>query len=370
MKKILILTTSTGEGHNQAAKSISTSFVKSGYEVVTHDFLKNNSKILTKLFINGYEISASFLPKTYGVAYKLTDTSFTNKLLSLVFYFTKKKLLKLIKSENPDIVLLTHPFAVNIMGSLKRNGLDTPVISIVTDFKAHATYLDNDIDAFITASENTCADMASRGIDKDKLFAFGIPVKDEFLEHKQDIKVIKSDDYFNILLMSGSMGLKNISYVLKELLTNSNKLRITVVCGRNEKLRDELLKEYNHSIKNKKLHILGFSKDIDSLMEYSDLIISKPGGLTVTEAITKHLPLLIPFAIPGQETQNVEFLTSNGYAIYVDNLLEINLIINELISDNDKLENMRVNLCNLASKYSKDKIVDIANKLISNNSNK
>lgn len=367
MKKILILTTSTGEGHNQAAKSISTSFVKSGYDVITHDFLKNNSKILTTLFISGYEISASFLPKTYGVAYKLTDTKFTNKLLSIVFYFTRKKLFKLIKTENPDIILLTHPFAVNIMGSLKRNGLSTPVISIVTDFKAHATYLDKNIDAFITASENTCADMALRGIDKNKLFPLGIPVKDEFLMHQDDIKNIKSDDYFNILLMGGSMGLKNISYVLRELLTNQNKLRITVVCGKNEKLKKDLLMEYNYSIKNKKLHILGFSKDVNSLMEYSDLIISKPGGLTVTEAIAKHLPILIPFAIPGQETQNVEFLTSNGYAIYVDNLLEINLIINDLITDKNKLENIRINLLNLASKYSKEKIVDLANKLISNN---
>ncbi|MBS5952039.1 MAG: UDP-N-acetylglucosamine--LPS N-acetylglucosamine transferase, partial [Clostridium sp.] len=87
---------------------------------------------------------------------------------------------------------------------------------------------------------------------------------------------------------------------------------------------------------------------------------------TVTEAISKHLPILIPFAIPGQETQNVEFLTSNGYGIYVDNLLEINLIINDLISNRDKLKTMEKNLYNLSSKYSKDKIVDIANKLISN----
>ena len=163
--------------------------------------------------------------------------------------------------------------------------------------------------------------------------------------------------------MSGSMGLKNISYVLKELLNNSNKLRITVVCGKNDKLKDSLLKEYNHSIKNKKLHILGFSRDIDCLMEYSDLIISKPGGLTVTEAINKHLPMLIPFAIPGQETQNVEFLTSNGYAINIDNLLEINLIIDNLISNPKELEKMKFNLSKLSSLYSKENIVSLANSL-------
>ena len=364
MKKILILTTSTGEGHNQAAKSISSTFEKSGYEVITHDFLKNNSKLLTELFIKGYEISASFFPKTYGFAYKLTDKSFTNKLLSLVFSFTKRKIKKLINENKPNIILVTHPFAVNIIGSLKRNGLNIPVIVIVTDFKSHSTYIDKSIDAYITASENTKLDLSKRGIDSNRIFSYGIPIKDEFFETRLDIKSSKNDDYFNILLMSGSMGLKNISYVLKELMNNSNKLRITVVCGKNEKLKENLLKEYNHNIKNKKLHILGFSKDIDSLMEYSDLIISKPGGLTVTEAITKKLPLLIPFAIPGQETQNVEFLTSNGYALYIDNLLEINLIIDNLISNPEELEKMRTNLAKLSSLYSKENIVNLADKLI------
>lgn len=363
MKKILILTTSTGEGHNQAAKSISSTFEKSGYEVITHDFLKNNSKLLTKLFVKGYEISASFFPKTYGFAYKLTDAPYTNKLLSLVFSFTKIKIRKLITETKPNIILVTHPFAVNIMGSLKRNGLTIPTIVIVTDFKAHSTYIDKNIDSYITASENTKQDLANRGINIRRIFSYGIPVKDEFFENKLYIKEAKNDDYFNILLMSGSMGLKNISYVLKELLNNSNKLRITVVCGKNEKLKYNLLKEYNHNIKNKKLHILGFSKDIDSLMDYSDLIISKPGGLTVTEAINKKLPLLIPFAIPGQETQNVEFLTSNGYALYIDNLLEINLIIDNLISNPKELEKIRVNLANLSSLYSKENIVNLADKL-------
>lgn len=364
MKKIFILTTSTGEGHNQAAQSISTTFEKFGYEVITHDFLKNNSKFLTKLFIRGYEISASFFPKTYGFIYKLTDTVFINKLLSFVFSITKTKIKKLINSTNPSIILVTHPFAVSIIGALKRKGLDIPSIVIVTDFKAHATYIDKSIDAYITASENTKVTLSKQGIDSKRIFSYGIPVKDEFFESGLDILSTKNDDYFNILLMSGSMGLKNITYVLKELLNNTNKLRITVVCGRNEKLKNKLQKEYNHFIKNKKLHILGFSRDINFLMEYSDLIISKPGGLTVTEAINKNLPMLIPFSIPGQETQNVEFLTANGYAINIDNLLELNLIIDNLIANPNELEKIRNNLSKLSSLYSKENIVKLADKLV------
>ncbi|GAB6169210.1 glycosyltransferase [Clostridium carnis] len=364
MKKILILSTSTGEGHNQAAKSISKSFESKGYEVIINDFLKSNSKLLTKAFIGGYSVSASMIPKTYGIAYKLTDCSLSNKVLSLVFYFTRRKILKLINSINPDVILLTHPFAVSILGSLKRKGLNIPTMVIVTDFKAHSTYLDNKIDAYITASKSTKDDLIKKGIKEEIIYPLGIPVKDEFSEHRFGVACTKTDNYFNILLMSGSMGLKNISYVLNELLNNENKLRITVVCGNNMNLKESLLKKHKHVIKDKKLHILGFSKDIDTLMEYSDLIISKPGGLTVTEAIMKNLPLLIPFAIPGQETQNVDFLTSNGYAIYVDNLLEINLIINKFISDPNELIKMRKKLSQLSSTYSKEKIVDLADSFL------
>lgn len=364
MKKILIFSTSTGEGHNQAANSISSTLEKNGYEVIRNDFLVSNSKILTKFFVGGYEISASVFQKTYGFFYKLTDTFLTNKILSVICFLLRKKILKYINTIQPDIILLTHPFAVNILGSLKRKGLEIPVISIVTDFKAHSTYIDKDIDAYITASEFTKKDLSKRGISSDKIFPFGIPVKDEFLESNPLIRTTKNDEYFNILLMSGSMGLKNISYVLKELLNNSHKLRITVICGNNTKLKENLLKEYKHVIKDKKLHILGFSRDVDSLMEYSDLIISKPGGLTITEAINKNLPILIPFAIPGQETQNVEFLTSHGYALYTDNLLELNLIVDDLINNPNKLYSIRNRLNILASTYSKINIVKLADKLI------
>ncbi|MGL5351710.1 MAG: MGDG synthase family glycosyltransferase [Clostridium sp.] len=364
MKKILILTASTGEGHNQAANSISETFSFRGYEVIKKDFLKSSSKFLDELLVRGYEVLASLFPKVYGISYKITDGPLNNKLLSLLFFFTRKKILKLINESNPDVILLTHPYAVCIIGYLKRKGLITPTISIVTDFIAHGTYMDNNINIYITGSNKTSESLTSKGIDPSKVFSYGIPVKDEFLDKVPGLLSTKDPDYFNILLMSGSMGLKNISYVLKELLNNSHKLRITVVCGNNKELKDSLSKEYNSRIKDKKLHILGFSKDVASLMEFSDLIITKPGGLTITEAINKTLPIIIPFCIPGQEMQNTEFLTSNGYALYVDNLLELNLNVDKLIDNPVLLEDMRNKLSKLASTYSKEKIVDIADNLI------
>lgn len=364
MKKVLILTTSTGEGHNQAASSISDTFKKYDYEVVPHDFLENNSKILTKLLVKGYEIAASFFPKTYGFLYNISNTLFISKVISFIFYFLNKKVLKFIKNSNPDIIVVTHPFAVPIAANVKNKNINIPIITIVTDFKAHGAYISDKVDAYIVASNETKDNLINRGILKEKIFIYGIPIKDKFFEDRINLVDVDKDEYFNILLMSGSMGLKNISHVLKELLNNPFKLRITVVCGRNEELRVNLLRKYSNNIKNKKLHILGFSSDIDVLMDYSDLIISKPGGLTSTEAINKKLPLIIPFVIPGQETENLEVLQSNGCAIYLNNLLEINLLIADLINNPDKLKKIEENMANLASSYSKDNVVKLADKLI------
>ena len=363
MKKVLILTTSTGEGHNQAANSIANTFMKYSYEVITYDFLKSNSKILTNILVKGYEIAASFFPKTYGFLYNISNTLFITKIISFIFYFLNKKVYKFIRNSNPDVIVVTHPFAVSIATNIK-NKINIPIITIVTDFKAHGAYISDKVDAYIVGSNETKNNLIEKGILKDRIFVYGIPVKDKFFKEKINLSGIDKGDYFNVLLMGGSMGLKNISQVLKELLNNSCKLRITVVCGKNEELRNNLLKKYNNNIKNKKLHILGFSNDIDVLMDYSDLIISKPGGLTSTEAINKRLPLIIPFVIPGQETENVEVLQANGCAIYLNNLLELNLLVSDLINNPDKLKKIEENMANLSSSYSKDNIVKLADKLI------
>ena len=364
MKKVLILTTSTGQGHNQAANSLIEAFNESGYTCVKRDFLEKTNKLLNKIIVLGYEILASKIPNIYGWFYKLTDSKAINKLDYIFFLKTTRKMLKIINEENPDVIIGTHPFTVNIISHLKRKGMTIPFISIVTDFKAHYSYVNSSVDSYITGSEFTKDSLVKRGINANIIYPVGIPIKESFFEKDINIPYVKNDDYYNLLLMSGSMGLNNISYVLDELLKNSHKLRITVVCGNNEHLKKTLDEKAKLNFPNKKLHIIGFSNDIASFMEYSDILISKPGGLTVTEAIAKNLPLIIPFVIPGQEMENTEFLTSNGYAYYVKHYSDINSTVNKLIENPEELQRMREKLKVLAASYSLKSIINVADKLI------
>ncbi|MBS4842724.1 MAG: UDP-N-acetylglucosamine--LPS N-acetylglucosamine transferase [Clostridium sp.] len=341
MKKVLILTISTGQGHNQAAESVSDSFKDKGYEIVKHDFLKNNSKFLNDIIVKGYELMASKFPKTYGAFYKLTDTRIVNALLNFPFFFSRRKVSKLITEIKPDVIVATHALSTRIISELKKKGLNIPYILIVKK------------------------SLIERNIDAEKIYPLGIPINKKFYTEITNASELKDKTYFNLLLMSGSLGLNQISSVLKELLKNPNKLRITVVCGKNIKLKNTLTQYCNENLfQNKKLHILGFTKDVSYLMDYCDVIISKPGGLTVTESIVKNIPLIIPFAIPGQENENIDFLTSERYSILVNNLTDINDIINDLINNPKSLSDRKNRLKSLASTYSLDKIVYVAEDLI------
>lgn len=365
MKKVLILTISTGQGHNQAATSVGESFEKCGYKITKHDFLASNSKFLNDIIVIGYELLASKFPKFYGWFYDLTNRPIINTLLNIPFIFTKRKVSKLINEINPDVIIGTHALSTRIVSNLKKNGLKTPYILIVTDFKAHYTYISQYVDAYITGSDYTKQSLIEKNIPAQRIYPIGIPIDKKFYTDVTNVADLKDNEYFNLLLMSGSFGLDTIFVVLKELLQNKHKLRIIVVCGKNKHLKDKLLNYCNNNIfEDKKVHIIGFTKDIPCLMDYCDIIVSKPGGLTVTESLVKNIPLIIPFAIPGQENENIDFLSREGYSISLDKIKDLNSEVDTLIENPEKLKAIKARIQTLSSTYSLDEIVNIAGKLI------
>ncbi|MFR4050791.1 MGDG synthase family glycosyltransferase [Clostridium perfringens] len=371
MKKVLILSTSTGYGHNQAANSLMELIKNDDTEILVHDFLKEN-RFFDRSIVNGYDLCASSLGTLYGLLYKISNIKFINNLVSFLFLPVANKLAKFIHSFNPDLIITTHPLAVSILSYLKkRQIIKVPVISVVTDFKCHYTYVSKIIDHYIVACDFTKENLASKGIPKERISPFGIPVKQDFYKedyHNYVENIIQSP--LNILLMGGGMGLDNISKVLKTLIKNDNPLNLTIVCGNNAELKKELCKEYGHIKGNKKLNILGYTTEIPKIMKSSDLIITKPGGLTTTESLLSHLPMIIPFIIPGQESENREFLSKSNCAITINHLEELNKVINDLNKDNNKLINMRKSILDVLSSYSPEGTIKLCTKMLNDSYNK
>ncbi|MDZ4994188.1 galactosyldiacylglycerol synthase [Clostridium perfringens] len=371
MKKVLILSTSTGYGHNQAANSLMELIKNDDTEILVHDFLKEN-RFFNRSIVNGYDLCASSLGTLYGLLYKISNIKIINSLACMFFLPVANKLTKFIYNFNPDLIITTHPLAVSVLSHLKRKKIITvPVISVVTDFKCHYTYVSKQIDHYIVACEYTKKNLASKGIPSERISPFGIPAKKDFYEtdyHNHIEHITKPP--LKLLLMGGGMGLDNISKVLKTLMKNENPLDLTIVCGNNSELKEHLCKEYEHLKGNKILNILGYTTEIPKIMKNSDLIITKPGGLTTTESLLSHLPMIIPFIIPGQESENREFLAKSNCAVHINHLDELNTLINEFNEDGNKLISMRNSILKVVSSYSPEETVKLCTNMLNDSYNK
>ncbi|MGL4742614.1 MAG: MGDG synthase family glycosyltransferase [Sarcina sp.] len=365
MSKILILTTATGEGHNQAARSLKE-ILKTKYdEVEIFDFLET-SKAVNEVVVGGYELSAKIFPYIYGFFYKISNFKLINRFFEFYLKSPIKKTIEYVNETNPDVIACTHPLAVSILGHLvRKNLIDKPTVSIITDFKPHYTYFSPMIDAYITGSDFTKTELISFGVEAQKIYPVGIPVSKVFYEKNTSNNEI--NEYFNILVMGGSMGLSGISKVLAKLATNNNNIKVTIICGKNINLKTTLEDTYKNQ---KNFNILGYTNEVSKIMGSMDLIITKPGGLTTTESIHKGLPMIIPFVIPGQETDNSKFLVEHNAAIRVRDLSKLNSIIDNLIHDKNSLLSLKNNMKDLALNYSIDNTVDIFKNLYKKKSSK
>ncbi|WP_042678859.1 MGDG synthase family glycosyltransferase [Anaerosalibacter massiliensis] len=364
MKKVLIFTSSIGGGHNEAASCLEKEFVKHGFIAKKRDALWEVNRKLESVIFHSYKILIDKFPKVYGNLYDISNKRKTNKLMTeLVLKISKNKIYNIILEEKPDLIISTHCFVIGAIGYLKEEGLiDIPFISVVTDFQAHQTYINKNVDAYIVSSDHIKESLARHGISRDKIFSYGIPIKNEFL-NRTDKKPIKKKA-FQILLMAGSLGHKDMKKVLKGITNINDNYRIVVVCGNNEKLRESIQKDYANLIQRQKIILYGFTRNIPDIMESSDIIITKPGGLTVSEAIAKKLPIVVPYYIPGHEKENLDFLIKSGLAIYVDGIDNLKELIKSIMRDPKKLDNIKKNMEKACNGFCPDNIVYLGENLI------
>lgn len=365
MKRLLIFSASTGEGHNQAAISLEELFSASEYKVMKLDGLRETSKILDYFITDGYKMLINNFPRAYSRLYRISDTKTGGYgVVNIITKLIQQRMYQLIKEYNPDLIITTHAFLVNVIGKLKeKERIDIPLMSVVTDFKVHQTYIHKWVDAYITGSRYTKFSIVKKQIPKEKIFCFGIPIKEEFMLYPFDQRK-KKERIFTILLMGGSTGFKPMEKVLKELVNSENKLKIIVVCGRDNELKKSIDKKYREGFNNKKIIVYGFTKNISELMDKSDVIITKPGGLTVSESIAKNIPMIIPYTLPGQEEENAEFLVQSRAAIRTEKIENITNTIDGLVDNPYLLKNMRQRMKELSEIYSMESIVELADKLI------
>ena len=390
IKKVLIMSASTGGGHNRAARAIkeeleSRTIDNMSIECEIVDSLKLVNNTMDKVISRGYEKSALYTPKAYGSVYRFSETTIasknefkTNPLTSLM----ARKFKHLLNESTPDLIIGTHPFPMIALSTLKKNNnihslslsesfykstkVDIPpMISVLTDYTSHSTWIQNEIDYYIVGHEYVKELLVYEGVDSEKVKAFGIPVEKSFLSHRDRETVLTelglSPEKLTVLLMGGSFGAGNIKETLEDLIAIDRDFQILVITGRNEHLKDKLSKMLDSTIHNKNICLLGYTNKMNDILASIDVLISKPGGLTTTEALLNDVPMIVPYFIPGQEEENLDFLTNCGAALRTTKKYSLPVLLKVLIDDPSRLDNLRKNIKSIR-KF--DSAVNISNLVV------
>lgn len=332
---ILIFSVSIGSGHDQVAQTLRNEFIhidnSSRVKIInTINFI---SPILDKVILDGYLNILKFYPKAWGKLYEKTNkidpiidiNDITNRLMT-------SKLKQSINNYNPDVIICTHSFPASILSNLKqKKRINYPFISVITDFNIHSSWINEGTDQYVIPHENLNYVMEKLGVEKEKILPFGIPIKREFssvLDRSDTAGRLGLDNKRTVLVMGGGLGLGQISHIVKTLDSGMSDVQIIAVAGRNQRLESKL----KSLTTNNKLVVYGFVNNIHELMEVSDCIVTKPGGVTTAEILSKQKPLVIFSPLPGQEYENAEFLLNAGAAVATSDVNKIPVLINQIFS--------------------------------------
>ncbi len=347
--KALILSISTGQGHHATGQAVQNAFRDKGVVCETLDAYEYIEPILSHLVSRGYLLSTAYARKISSKLYdmvvkknkplkKYSVPKLTNTVLA-------KDLKEYIEGSNPDVIICTHVLSAILVHIMKeKEWLDPRVVTVgvVTDFTLHPLWEEASlIDYYVTPTDLLELQMKKKGLDAAKMLPIGIPIKPKFSMRTDRIearaKLGLDLHKTTILLMSGSMGYGRIDESIERLDRLDFDFQVIVVCGNNKKMYN---KAKGLSTK-KRFDVYGYVDNVDLMMDAADCIITKPGGITTSEAMAKGLPMIMVNPIPGHEMRNAEFMLNNGLALYATKSFPLDEAVFSLLQHPERIAFLR-----------------------------
>lgn len=328
--RTLIFSVSIGAGHDSVAKALAERLLLDSpdSEVNIIDTFQYINGALHKVVMGSYMETLKFTPKVWGYLYEQAqEGEMLVDLGQLLSKLLSPRLEQLLNDYKPDVILTTHAFPTGMIAVLKQRGqLNVPLVAAVTDYHVHSFWVHPEVDRFYLPAKDLSYSCKKFNINPAKILGTGIPIRSQFAkaQDKQEArKALNIAKKTTLLVMGGGWGLGRIELITKELLKHE-EFQVLVVAGTNKELKNSLL-----SIRNERLKVFGFVENMVQVMSASDLIISKPGGVTIAEILAVGKPLVIYSSLPGQEDRNTEYLLNRGAAIRVQ---KIEMLIPEILS--------------------------------------
>jgi len=351
--KVLIMSVTAGEGHNSTAKAMNREFEKIGIESEILDTFQYVSPELARVISEGYLMITEKARYAYQIGYTMAE-----KRKNLLGDFSPIGILNMIfteeleayfDSEAFDAVVFTHPFAGMILDAMKRkNKMKVHTVGILTDFTFHPYWENCTRNDYVVMPNRLLKFQGQRkGFREEQLIPLGIPIHPKFSEKMTKAEARRSlglpfgEEKKMILIMGGSMGYGNLAETVRRIdsVETEQDFHMYVVCGNNADAKDEVA-----ALRDKLRHtvtVVGFVDYISTLMDASDCIVTKPGGLTTSESMAKNLPMVIVNPIPGQEQRNTEFLVNNGAAVCASGACPIDECLYALLTSERRLSAMK-----------------------------
>jgi processive 1,2-diacylglycerol beta-glucosyltransferase len=317
---------------------------------------------------NGYIGMVKVLPQLYRFIYdqaeRATQVSAFKKWLHR---YTALNLRQYVAQLAPDVVVCTHAFPCGVMSEYKREFPDAPaVVGIVTDFVVHPFWIHRNIDAYAVATTAMRQTLLSRGVRPDRVTVTGIPIDARFAR-RGDQRAVRhrlglAPDRTTLLLMGGGVGIGPLEKAIAAIDRLAHPFQVVVVVGKNPTLERRLTEDaarLAHQVK-----VVGFVSNVFDYMEAADVLVSKPGGLTSSEALAAELPLVMLRPLPGQEERNTRYLEGGGAGVRVQTTRELVHALDELLSNPHALAAMRDRARRLARPAAAGDIADIIRELV------
>lgn len=313
--KILFLSTATGQGHNSASYAAAHYLQSVGCEAVVSDVLKAGKKNVSAPVSHAYERITVHLPWLFGFLYHLGELVTSDKHHSPIYYLNAlyaKKLYAKLTALAPDVIACPQIFAAQAVTRLREKyGYAVPAAGIITDYNRSPFWEETRLDYYLIPTPELIPALAASGIPAEKLIVTGIPVDARFQKKTPRDEARRT---FGLTakhvcaVMGGSMGFGKIRETARALLERMPETQVVAVCGHNRRL-------YEHLQGMAGILPMEYIDNVDVLMDAADVLLTKPGGLSSTEAMVKGVPLVFMEPLPGDERKNAALLCRLGAAL-------------------------------------------------------
>ncbi len=352
--KIFVLYSCAGEGHKKIAEAAIQELERQNLGAIHgFDAFEKTLPVFRDAYPAVYFYLVKYATQFWSFLYHASDYPLVARLLvpfrRLWNRFHSIGLRKYLREEKPDIMIVTHFYAAEVIASAKLCGeISGKLITIITDAMPHAFWINDGTDYYWVMCEENKKVLMQRGVSENCIRVGGIPVRHEFAE-PADRRALRQKhglqpDRFTILFTSGSFGLGPTEELLKALEDFKDRIQAAVVCGRNQALYDHLTKQtWQYPV-----IVTGFTDVMHEWMSVADIMIAKSGGSTMCEGLAKTLPMLISAPIPGQETRNRDWLFAHQAAVGIESADDVKNLVRTLLSDPKKLTELHNNIQKIA----------------------